>query len=364
MTSQPDGVRRRTLIVVLAAVAVVIIGVVTWGIFASTGGGQAPHGGKTPLNAKPTPSASASPVPLPGARAVCPTTGTRVSTAAQLTAALAEAKPGSTILLAPGIYSGNFEATTSGTKDLPISLCGPPEAILDGGQIEHLYVFHLNHASYWHLVGFTARNGQKAIMADGTVGSILQGLTVYHTGHEAIHLRTNSTDNTVRDNRVSDTGHLKAKYGEGIYVGTAEPNWCKVNACNPDRSDRNILVGNTISGTTAESVDIKEGTTGGILVGNSFDGSNITAADSWVDVKGNAWTIENNTGVHSPGDGFQTHEIIDGWGTNNVFRNNIANVDGPGYGFAMTPALANIVECNNRVTGAASGKTVPACQTG
>jgi hypothetical protein len=201
-------------------------------------------------------------------------------------------------------------------------------------------------------------------MADGTVGSILQGLTVYHTGHEAIHLRTNSTDNTVRGNRVSDTGHLKKKYGEGIYVGTASPNWCKVNACNPDRSDRNILVGNTIFGTTAESVDIKEGTTGGILVGNSFDGSHITDADSWVDVKGNAWVVENNTGVHSPGDGFQTHEILDGWGTNNVFRNNIAHVDGPGYGFAMTPALANVVECNNSVTGAASGKTVPPCKTG
>ncbi|MDQ1597871.1 MAG: hypothetical protein QOI70_1295 [Microbacteriaceae bacterium] len=365
MSSQWDASKRRTLLIVLAAVAVVLIGAVIWGVVALTGGGQqGPREGRAPSSGTPTPSTAPSIPPAAGTRAVCPTSGTRVSTSSELHAALAAAKPGSTIHLAPGIYSGHFQATASGSKDAPISLCGPAGAILDGGGIQHEYVLHLNKVSYWNLIGFSVRNGQKGVMLDGTVGSIVQGLTVTHTGHEAIHLRTSSTDNTVRDNRVSDTGHLKSKYGEGIYVGTAEPNWCKVSGCNPDRSDRNVLVGNIISGTTAESVDIKEGTTGGLLVGNSFDGSQIKAADSWVDVKGNGWVIENNTGVNSPGDGFQTHEILNGWGTKNVFRNNTAHVDGPGYGFAMRPALANVVECNNTVTGAASGPTVPSCKTG
>jgi parallel beta-helix repeat protein len=361
MSSQSETSKRRTLIIVLVALAVVVIGAVTWAAVVSTQGGQGTRAGRVPSTAKPTPSASASAAPVPGPRAICPTTGTRVSTASELSAALAKVKPGSTILLAPGTYSGHFVATVSGSKGSPISLCGPADAILDGGGIKHDYVVHLNKASYWHLVGFTVRNGQKGVMVDGSVGSILQGLTVSHTGHEAIHLRTSSTDNIVRDNRVSDTGHLKKKYGEGIYVGTAEPNWCKVSNCKPDRSDRNLIVGNTIWGTTAESVDIKEGTTGGVLANNSFDGSQITSADSWVDVKGDGWVIENNTGVNSPGDGFQTHEILKGWGTKNVFKDNTAHVNGPGYGFASRPALANVVECNNTVTGAASGKTTPSC---
>ena len=40
-----------------------------------------------------------------------------------------------------------------------------------------------------------------------------------------------------------------------------------ITDCEPDRSDRNVVAGNTISDTTAESIDIKEGTTGGTVVG-------------------------------------------------------------------------------------------------
>jgi len=61
---------------------------------------------------------------------------------------------------------------------------------------------------------------------------------------------------------------------------------------------------NDISLTTAEAVDIKEGTTGGTLRKNRFAGAGMTAADSWVDVKGNGWTIAENTGNGGVVDGF------------------------------------------------------------
>ena len=57
--------------------------------------------------------------------------------------------------------------------------------------------------------------------------------------------------------------------------------------------------------------------------------------------------IDGNTGTDSPGDGFQTHEILDGWGTTNVFRTNTATLNGPGMGYSLTPERANVVECNN-----------------
>lgn len=293
----------------------------------------------------------------------CPET-TTVTTAEGLQDALREATPGTVIFLAPGIYRGTFTAQAQGTKNQPIVLCGTADSVLDGGAIDGGYVFHLDGASYWTLQGFSVRNGQKGVMADETVGSVIRGLTVSGIGDEGIHLRRFSTDNLVAGNIIRETGLRKPKFGEGIYIGTAESNWCDVSDCQPDRSDRNMVTGNDIAQTTSESVDIKEGTTGGVLSNNILDGASITAADSWVDVKGNNWVIDGNTGTNSPQDGFQTHEILDGWGTWNVFRNNTAAVNGPGYGYALAPERDNIVECNNSAPGAEEGRANVECTQG
>lgn len=289
--------------------------------------------------------------------------GVVVSTASTLQAALDAAQPGDVIQIAPGSYVGNFVITPSGTASDPITLCGSAASILDGGDVEGGYVVHLNGASYWRLVGFTVTNGQKGVMADGTVGSVIQGLTVTHVGDEAIHLRRFSTDNLVTGNDVSVTGLRREKFGEGIYIGTAESNWCDITGCEPDTSDRNVVEDNTIHQTTAEAIDVKEGTTGGVVRGNTFDGSGMheDGADSWVDIKGNDWLIEGNSGTNSLLDGFQTHEILDGWGTRNVFRGNTANVNGPGFGFSLTPARDNVVTCDNQASAAGEGLTNVTC---
>jgi len=291
----------------------------------------------------------------------CARAATVVSTAEELTEALATAQPGDEIKLAAGTYVGNFVAETSGTALQPISLCGSTESVLDGDDESHGYVLHLNGASYWRLSGFTITNGQKGLMADTTIGSVISNLTVHHIGDEAIHLRKASTDNTISENTISDTGLRKQKFGEGIYIGSAESNWCDISDCAPDPSDRNLIVNNRISKTTSESIDVKEGTTGGVIRGNTFDGDAIVEADSWVDVKGNGWLIEGNTGSNSVGDGFQTHEILEGWGTDNIFRDNVAAVNGPGFGYSLTPQLRNTVECNNTASGAGEGVSNHPC---
>jgi hypothetical protein len=133
-------------------------------------------------------------------------------------------------------------------------------------------------------------------------------------------------------------------------VGSAESNWCQLTDCEPDRSDRNLVEANDIAGTTAEAVDIKEGTSDGVLRGNVFDGSAMAESDSWVDVKGNDWTIEGNTGTSSPGDGFQVHEVVDGWGRGTVFRANSANdVPGLAINVAGPSTIRNdtTVTCDN-----------------
>ena len=286
---------------------------------------------------------------------VCGDPTVTVSSSAQLFDALEAVKPGESIELESGVYVGTFAATVTGTEESPISLCGPADAILDGSDIEGGYVLHLDAVSYWTVEGFSIRGGQKGLMADGVTHSVIRALTVSQIGDEGIHLRQFSTDNVVEGNTIFDTGLRKPKFGEGIYIGTAESNWCDISDCEPDRSDRNVIENNTISGTTAESIDIKEGTSDGIVRGNSFDGAAISGADSWVDVKGNDWLIVDNVGTHSPLDGFQTHEILDGWGTRNVFRDNSATVLAGGFGYSLTPELENVVECGNTASDAREG---------
>jgi hypothetical protein len=259
------------------------------------------------------------------------------------------------IVLAPGTYGGRFEATAAATEDRPIHLCGPKDAVLDGGAKETGVTLHLDGAVAWRISGFTVRHAQKGIVTDRTRHTVLEDLLVEDVGDEAIHLRTHSSDNTVRGSTVRGTGSFEDKYGEGIYIGSAESQWCRYTDCQPDRSDRNVIENNEISGTTTESIDIKEGSSSGVVRNNVFDGSAMTAEDSWIDVKGNDWLIEGNRGEHAPTDGYQVHRILDGWGTGNVFRANVSNVDADGYGFNTHRVAGNQVTCDNIVNGARQG---------
>jgi hypothetical protein len=294
----------------------------------------------------------------------CPKPTVTVTDAGTLTAALKSARSGTVIALQPGTYSGRFQATAKAPPSRPIYLCGSRDAVLDAGSIEQGYGLHLDGAQNWRLSGFTVRNGQKGVMVDHGESNVLQALVVTQTGEEAVHLRNRSTGNVVRGLRISETGRFKPKFGEGLYVGTAQSNWCSVSGCQPDRSDGNQLLDNTISSTTAESVDIKEGTSSGVISGNTFNGAGLKdGADSWVDIKGSYWTISDNKGTDSPKDGFQTHVILDGWGTGNVFSGNTAVLGhGTGVGYYLNHELTNRVACDNTETGAAQGLSNVACQ--
>jgi hypothetical protein len=285
-----------------------------------------------------------------------------VGTAAELADALAAAGPGDTVRLADGRYPGSFAIASRGTPERPVTLCGGRGAVLDGGAPDAGTTLHLRGADHWRLVGFTVRGGKKGLMIDGSTGVLVEGLLIHEVGDEALHLRAHSSDNVVRGTTIRDTGLRRARFGEGVYVGSAQDNWCRYTACAPDRSDGNRIEGNDISGTTAEAVDIKEGTTGGVLTGNRFSGAAMTEADSWVDVKGNGWTVTSNTGTDSPEDGFQVHTVLDGWGRDTVFEDNVAAVDGPGYGFHPTdPDAGTVVGCSNTASGAAAGISSVPC---
>lgn len=330
--------------------------------------------------APPTPDPSQS-LPTPSDPVRTPSIGRQVSVSnsAELKAALLDAQPGDTITMADGVYTdsmqvgnytGSFAITADGTAENPITLTGSPGAVIDGNGTGGRYGLYLAGADYWNLVGFTVANASKGVVQDGSNYVFYEDMTVTNVGAEAIHFRAFSSHNVVKNSIISSTGRNSAQFGEGVYIGSASgANWDIHSGGEPDKSDRNIVIGNTFTDFTAEALDIKEGSTGNYIAHNTFEGSSLSgenSADSWVDVKGNYNLIEYNTGTNTLANGFEVHGIdaAPGWAANNVFRNNTANVNTGGYGFYISfNALQsnNTISCNNTVAGAGAGSWNVAC---
>ena len=313
----------------------------------------------------------------------------RVSDPDSLRAALAAARPGQTITLADGVYSGRpprgndgsepgrYLIDVSGTAAAPITLRGSRAAVLDGDGTGGGYVLHLVGASHWVLQGFTASAGSKGIVLDGSSDDVLDDLHVTDVGAEGVHFRDSSSDDVLRASEIDHTGMKQEGFGEGVYLGSASSNWARYSGGQPDRSDHNQVLDNDIHDTAAENIDIKEGTTGGVVRGNTLGGDAIAgqnSADSWIDVKGSDYLIEGNHGLHTAAaidpadcvrgrkarfcDGFEVHTPIDGSGARNTFRGNRLEVNAPGVGIWLQNTAVgrgNVIGCDNQVVGAAAG---------
>jgi hypothetical protein len=332
-------------------------------------------GDTTPTPTPPTPPPTTPPIPpfptIPITDPPRPGRMVLVATAAELTAALADARAGDWIRLLPGTYAGRFRLVgRSGTVQQPITVEGPRDAVLDGGDPATGYGFELRDAAYARLVGFTVTRSQKAVVTERTTFSRLDGLHLHHIGDEAVALRRFSTDNVVTNSLIEETGLHEPRYGEGVYIGTWNGNWGSGTGGQPDASDRNVVLNNTFGpNVRAEHVDIKEGTSDGLVRGNRFVGglSGENFADSWIDAQGNGYVIEENVGTYVAGagvfaHGFETHMQLDGWGCGNVFRGNRLDLGGVGqYGIRVhLPNCAgdpNVVHASNTVTGATAGLT-------
>ncbi|GAA3464816.1 cellulose binding domain-containing protein [Saccharothrix longispora] len=312
-----------------------------------------------------------------------------VSTAAQLRAALAAASPGQTIRMAPGTYRGSFTATRPGTEAAPITLTGAGAVLVNDGPSgsgpgcpaptpgwDPGYGLWLHGAPHWNLVGFTVRESKKGIVVDDSPHTTVEGVTVTRVDEEGVHFRRSSSDSVLRGSTITHTGLVQPGYGEGVYIGSAGSNWdCHGNTGGVDRSDRVRVLGNRVGpGVSAEPVDVKEGTFDGVISGNTFDGVGISgqnSADSWVDVKGIGYLVEDNTGTFTaPGafaNGYETHNPVTTPpfqnGCGNVWRGNRSDLGGVGqYAIRITSTSKcagrpNVVHASNSVTRAVVGLT-------
>ncbi|WP_208321458.1 discoidin domain-containing protein [Microbacterium hydrocarbonoxydans] len=309
-----------------------------------------------------------------------------VATSAQLTDALAAAVPGQTIRLAPGTYQGSFVATRPGTASAPITLTGPRSAILTndgpsgtlngcphpGDGWDSGYGLWLYGASHWNVTGLTVADAKKGIVLDAATHVTIDGVLVRDIEDEGVHFRKSSADGVIRNSEITRTGLAQPGYGEGLYLGSAKSNFpCYADSSGRDRSDRVQVIDNVFGpGIAAEHIDIKEGTAGGVIRGNVFDGTGLSgqnSADSWVDVKGNGYLFEGNTGAFSsPGtfaNGYETHNPLEGYGCGNVWRSNDSDLGDVGkYAVLVTSTSKcsgnpNRVYASNTVSNAVNGLT-------
>jgi hypothetical protein len=319
----------------------------------------------SPASAAGTFTTAAGPVVTTQRYATCPTATTTVSTRNQLLAAIAAATPGTVIRLNPGSYGANYDITTTATPDKPIWICGPRTAIIDNADTTKGYGFRVTGASNLVLAGMTVRNVQKGVAVLNSKAVTVADLRVENIGDEAIHLKAQTTDSTVIGNSINGTGKNSPNYGEGVYIGTAQGNWCLYNNCLPDTSDRNVVAYNDIRATTAENIEAKAGTSNGTMWKNTLDGAAITSTDtdSLIQVMGNGWVIAGNTGSHTPADAIQVWNTDADYGLNNIVYANLVTDTLPGYAVRMPYNDAgNVVGCDNTATQAALGMSNKTCQ--
>lgn len=306
--------------------------------------------------------APAPPASLAPATAPCAAGAVEVPPGAEaLQDALDAAVPGDVLQLSPTTYSGRFAISRAGTAESPIVLCGASGSVIDAGGTGDGYALHLDGASFWHVRDLSVRGGQKGVVLDTASHTELSGLHISDVGQEGLHLRSASSDNLVHDIVVERTGLTDAKYGEGVYVGSAQSNWCRYTSCEPDRSDRNVFEGIDVRGATAEALDVKEGTTGGIVRGSVLSVGSDAVVDSAVDLKGTGWTIDDST-ISGPVDAVSVHVILPPWGSENTVTASSLRPGAGGVGVNIVGdarSAGNVVSCDNSLAAGASLSNVP-----
>ena len=186
--------------------------------------------------------------PTPVATAVpAPATGTVVDAGSSLRDAIAAAAPGAALLLQPGEYAGPL------LIDKPITVWGPPDAVVRGGEGSTIRVL-TNGA---RLCGFTvAGSGQRFDLTDGGVhlqgdDLVLEGVTVRDALFGILVEKCRRA--TVRGNVVIGTGlPAMGLRGDGIRLWETNDSLVLGNTVADARdvvvwySSKNRLQGNTV----------------------------------------------------------------------------------------------------------------------
>lgn len=269
--------------------------------------------------------------------------GAKDAPLASIRTAVERAQPGQTIKVQPGEYREFIEFRTDGTPDNPITLTGPPEAVLKPPKDVDYGTIGVG-ASHIHITGLTISGLYNPAEPERTES--------YTAGH-LVTLNTWAEDGddyleglVVSPHRIGNAGGAlinsvmikdcdiggfevigpagtewlfddenKGHYGEIVYLGTAQDNRAERGYDEHDRT-RNIRVhhiDNSAGHPHSELVDIKEGC-GNITVEYCTDSGGVQSEDSTysqaIQLGGHNCTIRWNIIQNAQGSGIE----IGPWG--------------------------------------------------
>lgn len=251
--------------------------------------------------------------------------------------AMANAQPGTEIVIASGTYNfsfndkipGAFERNAylysgqDGNSSNRIILRGEnPDRrpVIKGVDYEDGYLLGLE-GDYWTIKDIEFMTGSKGVILDDADYTELINLEIHDVGEEALHFRHGTSFCTADGLFIHNTGRTTSKsdFGEGVYIGSdrsvhnaeynAEGNedycakWKRDQGrCgqfyNPNVS--HITVKNSTIGPniTAEHFDVREGSCQIFIENNRMDGEGQILKDfqdSFIDLKGSFCYVRNNT---------------------------------------------------------------------
>jgi hypothetical protein len=286
--------------------------------------------------------------------------------AAALRSALAGAKPGDVIVLAPGIYRGAFSIQASGTRRNPIVIRGSRRSVIDGGGCDDCNLLE-TYGSHVHVEGMTLRDGLRGFknQGGGTTGLVVRRVRIADTTL-GIGVRTRSFDSYICDNVLRGRLRWPANYAEdggshasdeGIVVWGAGHVVCHNDvagygdALNVGDGDRAVdIYGNEVRDAYDNGAELDFASGNVRLWGNRF--TNTYSPISAQPVQGGPAYVVRNVAVnmvdeplkfHANGEGASAREPSGMLVWNNTFVSPVAAL------LMQTPAAAHWFEVRNNV---------------
>jgi hypothetical protein len=286
---------------------------------------------------------------------------------------------GDVIHLETGVYPQDVVTQRDGTADAPITIIGPPDAVVTGAGAAR--IFEVNHDHHtlegftidglWGAPGSAAGYRDKLLYAlgeapcDGVTGLRVLGMTFRNAGGECLRLRYFARYNEIASSSFVGCGVYDfvfaggGKNGEAVYIGTAPEQ--RADGKNPtvdvDASDFNWVHDNTFDTRGNECVDIKEGASGNLVERNVCTGQR-DADSGGFDARGSGNVFRDNESFGNAGTGVRLggDTAADGI-ANDVYGNQIHDNQSGGVKFQRLPQG---LVCSNAMANNVGGDSVGA----
>ncbi|MBF7073742.1 hypothetical protein ISG33_10070 [Glaciecola sp. MH2013] len=181
---------------------------------------------------------------------------------------------------------------------------------LKGKGLNNNYVFYGQEVNGITIRNIKFTNSRKGVIIDRSNNIRFDNNDIFDIGEEAFHLRDGSDNAVISNNRIYNTGLIRANRGEAIYICNDRKKWNIFYQPSPVESDyrQNCdfahIFGNTVGPNVGNNgVDVKEGTVGVYVENNTFNLawtrsellSSSNPPDVVVHLKGTQGVAHNNT---------------------------------------------------------------------